>query len=409
MNTSKNALNAVSSFIIAPVATLISVVVLLIFPITAGMAADKPDMVDMAFIKQRLERLPKLSNLTPPPKDDGVLGGDQGIKDSNATGRFLGQQYALENVILEIEDNLIEHFERLFDQGIRLFIFDTPAQSLLAAADSKRGKQALFFNVGAGEDLLRTGQCRANIAHIVPSYAMRADALAQYLIAKKWTQWFLVVGRRDSDKKFAAAIRNAAKKFRGKIVAEKPWEFGPDMRRTAASTVPVFTQGLEYDVLVVADVVGEFGEYLMYRTWDPRPVVGTQGLMPKTWHFTHEQWGAAQMQKRYRKANKKNMSEQDYGVWAAVRSINTAVTRTQSVLFDDIRSYLLGPKFELAGYKGQKMSLRGYNLQMRQPILLVSPTAVVSVSPQKQFLHEISQLDTLGYDRRETKCNLDGK
>lgn len=379
---------------------------MLILVASAAMTAHAAQSVNLAFIKQEAERLPKLSNLLPLPEDDGVPGGEQGLKDSNATGRFLGHEYTLENVVLKLEDDAKEHFSRLFDRGVRLFVFDVKAEVLLAAADSEKGKQALFFNVGAEDDSLRTVQCRPNIVHIVPSYSMRADALAQYLVVKKWTRWLLVVGRRDADKKFADAIRNAARKFRGKIIAEKAWDFGPDMRRTAASTVPVFTQDFDYDVLVVADVVGEFGEYLMYRTWDPRLVAGTQGLMPRTWHFTHEQWGAAQIQKRFRLANKRYMSEKDYGVWAAVRSVNTAVTRTQSTQLEDIRSYLLGGEFELAAYKGQKLSLRGYNQQMRQPIILVSATSLVSVSPQKQFLHEVSRLDTLGYDRTESKCNL---
>ena len=381
--------------------------VLLLFPALWVHAQDKKaEPIDMAFIKHETERLPKLSNLTPPTKDDGTLGGEQGIKDSNATGRFLGHKYSLENVVLSLEDNVMENFNRVYDKGVRLFIFDTSADDLLAVADSEKGKQALFFNVGSPDDILRTEQCRANIIHITPSYAMLADALAQYLIVKKWSDWLLIVGRRDADRKFANAVRAAAKKFRGKIVEEKTWDFGPDMRRTAASTVPVFTQNIDYDVLIVADVVGEFGEYLMYKTWDPRLVAGTQGLVPRTWHFTHEQWGAAQIQKRFRLANKKPMSGKDYGVWAAVRSINTAVTRSKSTGFESVRDYLLGPKFELAAYKGQKLSIRPFNQQVRQPILLTSSRALVSVSPQKQFLHEVSRLDTMGYDRTESKCKL---
>ena len=212
---------------------------------------------------------------------------------------------------------------------------------------------------------------------------MRADALAQYLIVKKWNKWFLVEGNRKSDANFAAAMRRAAEKFGGKIVADKKWEFEADMRRTAASTVPVFTQGIDYDVLVVADVVGEFGEYLMYRTWQPSVVVGTQGLMPVAWHKTHEQWGAAQIQKRFRNNFQRHMSEKDYSVWSAVRSISEAVTRTQSIDAKDTAAYIDGEKFELAGYKGQKMSFRTWNQQLRQPILLVSSTALVSVSPPR--------------------------
>ena len=37
---------------------------------------------------------------------------------------------------------------------------------------------------------LRQEQCRVNVFHVIPDYAMRADAIAQYLIWKKWPRWF---------------------------------------------------------------------------------------------------------------------------------------------------------------------------------------------------------------------------
>ena len=367
--------------------------------------------IKLFFIKQNKEQLPKLSNLHLLPDDDGVWGGDQGIKDSNTAGQFTGQHFTLESDVLKSNQDARVSFTQAFDKGIRQFVMDVSAEVLLAVADSDKGKQAWFYNVGAPDDHLRVKECRANIIHIVPSYAMQTDALAQYLISKKWNKWFLVVGRRPSDINFAAAMRKSAKKFGGKIVLEKKWEYGPDMRRTAASTVPVFTQGTEYDVLVVADVLGEFGEYLMYRTWEPRPVVGTQGLMPKSWHRSHEQWGSAQIQGRFFDNYKYYMSEKDYNVWMAIRSVSTAATRVATGDNLTIVQFLRGTKFALAAYKGQKLTFRPWNMQLRQPILLVSPTSLVSVSPQKQFLHERSMLDTLGYDKQETACKnmLGGK
>ena len=373
---------------------------------TTAIGGQTVKNIHIAYIKKESEKLPKMSNIELPPEDDGVQGGKQGIEDSNTTGKFLGHHYILESIVLAENDNLPTAFNDLFKQGIRHFVVDLSAEDMLAIADSKLGKQSWFYNIGADDDWLRTEQCRHNIFHYTPSYAMRADALAQYLIVKKWDEWFLIEGRRTSDAGFAAAMRRAAKKFGGKIVADKKWEFDADMRRTAASTVPVFTQGIDYDVLIVADVVGEFGQYLMYRTWQPLVVAGTQGLMPVTWDRTHEQWGAAQIQKRFRNNFNRYMSEKDYGVWAAVRSISEAVTRNQSMAANEIAAYIRGEKFELAGYKGQKMSFRSWNQQLRQPILLVSPTALVAVSPQNQFLHERSQLDTLGFDNYEVKCEL---
>jgi ABC transporter substrate binding protein (PQQ-dependent alcohol dehydrogenase system) len=50
--------------------------------------------------------------------------------------------------------------------------------------------------------------------------------------------------------------------------------------------------------------------------------------------------------------------------------------------------------------------LRPWNQQLRQPILLGDGRMIVSVSPQEGFLHQISVLDTLGFDQPETKCKL---
>lgn len=369
----------------------------------AGADAGIEQTLKMAYIKHTAETPPKLSNLELPPEDDGVLGGRQGIKDNNTTGQFLGHRYTLDNAILSPGDDVQETFQKEFSKGVRHFILDVSADDLLTMADSEQGRQSWFYNIGAGDDRLRATDCRHNLLHIVPSYAMRTDALAQYLVAKKWDRWLLVVGRRADDVKFAAAMRRAAKKFGGKIVAEKAWEYGPDMRRTAASTVPLFTQDIDYEVLIVADVIGEFGEYLMYRTWTPRLVAGTQGLTPVTWHRSHEQWGSAQIQSRFFRNFSRKMSEKDYGVWSAVRIIGEGVTRTNST-GDEVADYIRSKGFVFAGYKGQKMSFRSWNLQLRQPILLATPKSLVAVSPQHQFLHQRSALDTLGYDMQETSC-----
>ena len=229
--------------------------------LAAGAAAGV-ETVDVVFLKKEIERLPKLSNLDPPPADDGALGGRQGVADNDTTGRFLGHDYRLEVVVLNEDDDAREALRGLHAKGVRQFVADVPAADLLAMADSESGRSSWFYNVGSGDDALRTSDCRANVLHVAPSHSMRADALAQYLIMKKWRRWFLVTGRRRADAGFADAVRRAATKFGGRIVAAKKWEYGPDARRTAASTVPLFTQDTDYDVLIVADVVGEFGEYL---------------------------------------------------------------------------------------------------------------------------------------------------
>jgi ABC transporter substrate binding protein (PQQ-dependent alcohol dehydrogenase system) len=233
---------------------------------------------------------------------------------------------------------------------------------------------------------------------------MRADALAQYMLKKRWREWFLVVGQTPEDQLYAAAIKRAAKRYGMKLVAEKAWDNTYDARRTAQADVPQFTQGEDYDVLVVADEQGLFGEYLDYRTWIPRPVIGTQGLIATAWHRTHEQWGAVQLQNRFKEAAGRWMEEEDYAAYLAVRAIGEASVRAKSNQVRAIKDYMLSDAFALQGYKGKPLSFRLWDGQLRQPILLAAPRSLVGVAPLDGFLHPKSELDTLGYDQPESTC-----
>jgi len=276
----------------------------------------------------------------------------------------------------------------------------------LRIADAAKGRDLLLFNAGSSDDRLRGPDCRDNLLHVAPSRAMLTDALAQYLVAKRWRRWFLITGRAERDRLYADALRRAARKFGARIVAEKTWEFGPDARRTAQAEVAVFTQGAEHDVVIVADEPGEFGDLISYRTWEPRPVAGTQGLAPSAWHAAQEQWGAAQFQNRFQRLASRPMRALDYAMWAAVRAVGEAATRTRSTDLTAIRGYLRGPAFELAAFKGVPLTFRDWDWQLRQPIPLAHPASFVSMSPQAGFLHERTPLDTLGIDKAESACSL---
>ena len=190
-----------------------------------------------------------------------------------------------------------------------------------------------------------------------------------------------------------------------KIASRKTWEFDADMRRNAAQEVPLFTQDFgDYDMLLIADELHDFGRYIAYNTWVPRPVGGSEGLMPVAWAPVVEQWGAAQLQSRFRDLAGRDMRPVDYAAWAAVRSVGEAVTRGGSAAPEDVRAFLLSDRFELGGFKGRKLSFRAWNGQLRQPIPLAHPGAVVALAPMEGFLHQHNELDTLGLDAPESLC-----
>ncbi|MEW8066069.1 MAG: ABC transporter substrate-binding protein [Candidatus Thiodiazotropha endolucinida] len=372
-------------------------------------AADKLD-ISIALLGMEQEKHIPLSLLRPVIDDTGQSGAEQGISDNNTTGQFTGQSFQLTSVKVKPEQNPNQAFLELHRQGTRLFLLNLPAARLIEIADMPEAKNSLLFNIGARDDELRTHECRANLLHTIPSRAMLADALAQYLTWKRWNEWFLVVGRHPQDKAYADALKRAAKRYGHKIVEEKVWTFEPGARRTDSGhtreqeEVNAFTQVGDYDILIVADERDEFGEFLNYRTYLPRPVGGSHGLSPAAWSGVHEQWGATQFQRRYQEKNGRWMTDRDFSAWVAVRSIGEAATRTAGKQADKLKAFILSDKFNLAAFKGRPVTYRDWNGQLRQPLLITSPRLMISVSPQKGFLHQFSTLDTLGYDRPESKC-----
>jgi ABC transporter substrate binding protein (PQQ-dependent alcohol dehydrogenase system) len=354
----------------------------------------------------------KLSLLEQPSATDGVAGARLAIEDNNTTGKFLNQRFTLEEIRLKEDDDVAKAAVALAERN-GFIIADLTADALLKAADALRDRGTVLLNAGSLDDRLREQDCRANVIHVAPTRSMLADALAQYLVWKQWKRWLLVVGSHEPDKLYADALRRAATRFGAKIVQERTFDDTGGARRTDSGVtliqrqMPVFTQQAPaYDVLVAADESEVFASYLPYRTWDPRPIAGSAGLMPSSWDGAHDQWGAIQMQNRFFRLNSRRMTALDMQAWTAARMIGEATSRTNSGDPKAVFDFLKRPEFSIAAFKGQRLTLRDWNLQLRQPILLVDGRMVVSVSPQEGFMHQVSELDTLGVDRPETKCKL---
>jgi ABC transporter substrate binding protein (PQQ-dependent alcohol dehydrogenase system) len=354
-----------------------------------------------------------ISILDIPAEDDVLAGALMGAADNNTTGKFTGQRFETIDARLQDEEAVGAAVEGLMNEGALLIIADLEAPRLLEAADRAKAQGALLFNVSAPDENLREEDCRANVVHVAPSRAMLADGLAQYLIWKRWTRWLLIKGSHPQDELLAAAYRASAKKFGAKIVEERIYEDTGGGRRSDSGSVqtqrqmPVLTQSASaYDVLVAADESQVFAGYLPYHTFDPRPVAGSGGLIPTNWDAAHEQWGAQQLQNRFMQTYHRAMNARDNSAWLAMRLIGEAATRTASNAPDKLRGFLLSPDFSIAAFKGVRLTLRPWNRQLRQPILLSDGRMVASVSPQEGFLHQVTELDTLGRDRPETKCRL---
>ncbi|HET9533989.1 MAG TPA: ABC transporter substrate-binding protein, partial [Mesorhizobium sp.] len=374
-------------------------------------APNKMHRVAIVLAREQRDVPPPLSLLDIPPPDDGIAGARLAINDNNTTGRFLKQEFALEVVQNGDIRELVAQVKKHVEGGVSFIVADLRPQTMVALADALKDQRALILNAGSSDDRLREQDCRPNVVHTTPSRSMLADALAQYLVWKQWRRWFLVYGIGPDDEAFAAALRRAAKRFGAKIVEERPFKSEVGGRRADGGheqiqqQIPTFTQNAPaYDVLMIADEGGLFGEYFPYRSWDARPVAGTHGLVPMSWHPALEQWGATQFQNRFRRLANRPMRHLDYDVWVAVRSIGEAATRAKSVETADMIAHLKSADFDLAAFKGRKLTYRAWDGQLRQPILIGTAKLPVTVSPQPGFLHQFSELDTLGIDKPETTC-----
>jgi ABC transporter substrate binding protein (PQQ-dependent alcohol dehydrogenase system) len=235
---------------------------------------------------------------------------------------------------------------------------------------------------------------------------MLADGLAQYLVTKQWRNLLLLQGKLPRDQAFSQAFRKTAKKFGLKITEEKEFVLSNDPRQRDQNNIALLTTH-QSEVVLLVDTDGEFGRYVPYQTVHPRPVVGTEGLIPSAWHWAWERHGAPQLNQRFVKRAKRKMLGPDWAAWAAVKVIVESVLRTKSTDFEKVTGYLKSDRLTLDAYKGTPASFRPWNNQLRQPILLHTHNAVVDRAPLRGFLHPTQNLDTLGVTSEGSGCRIE--
>ena len=284
--------------------------------------------------------------------------------------------------------------------GAAAIVTDLDPAATLAVADAVK---LPVLNVGLATDALRERDCRANLWHLLPSERMRSDALAQALVARKWSQVLLLTGPSADDAARAAAAQASLKRYGLKLVASKPFKLSADPReRDLANPLLLTGGGLAYDAVWVVDSDGEFARALPYRTALPRPVVGDGGLVALAWHASFERFGAPQVVRRFARAHGRTMTAHDWAAWMAGRALVAAALAAPNGPASAWARALAAN--ELDGSKGVAMSMRPWDGQLRQPLLLTDGQGVIATAPADGVLHPKNTLDTLGADAPEKLC-----
>jgi ABC transporter substrate binding protein (PQQ-dependent alcohol dehydrogenase system) len=357
----------------------------------------------------RYEPIQEYTRLVLKQREHPYAGAEIGIEDARPLQRALKSEFALARIsVKSAEEAAPALLAAAKEQDIHFFLLDLPEPAMKPIADAVRGRDLMLFNISASDDSLRRKLCAPEFVHVIPSLAMQMDALLQYLVSKKWRDILVFEGPHPEDAAAAQAFTHSAQKFGARIVADQHFKPGTDPREREQNDPALLSAvNRDYDVVFVADSEFDFARSVPYRTIRPRPVVGSIDLMPVAWHWTWDHNGAPQVNGRFaQRAGGRHMEGGDWAAWMAVKLVVQAALHSRSSEFAKLRTFILG-EGSFDGDKGLALSVRPWDHQLRQAVLLAADYSVVASAPIEGFLHQKNVLDTLGDDQPESPCHLD--
>jgi ABC transporter substrate binding protein (PQQ-dependent alcohol dehydrogenase system) len=336
-----------------------------------------------------------------------LTGAELGLDDAAIFSRMLPIDFVLDRITVKSPTEVAPAVSTALAAGTHFFLIDAPAEAFAPLAAAVRGRDALLFNVSEPDDTLRRDLCAREFVHVYPSRAQLMDGLVQFLVSRKWRDLLVFEGPSPADAATTAAFTHSVQKFGAHIVADQHFKPGTDPRDREQNDPALLSAGnRDFDAVFVADEDFDFARTVPYRLARPRPVVGSIDLTPLAWHWTWERNGAAQVNSRFeKKSGGRHMEGPDWAAWLAVKMIAQSALRTGSADFAKERAFILGDG-SFDGDKGLAMSVRPWDHQVRQAVLLAAPYEVVDSAPIEGFLHRTNELDTLGDDEPESKCQL---
>ena len=294
-----------------------------------------------------------------------------------------------------------------------LLVLDLPLSLMERVATEADRLGRATVNVRHSDAYLRDVLCLPTLFHTIPSDRMYFDALGQFLVFRGWRKILVVRGPSDQDAARAETLTASLRKFGATVEAVREFSLSHHPDDRDKNTPEFLTGGVSYDAVAVIDSDGDYGRYVQYSTRRPRPVVGDVGLKASGWHYALERYGAPQLNERYRAFadyprlhGRAAMTDVEFAAWAAVKLIANSVGTLAADVPLDVLSILTDPASQVDLYKGTRGSIRQWNNQLRQPILLGSADAVIAVAPMPKFLHPTHYVDTLGIDQPESTCQL---
>jgi len=383
---------------------------------SAGAQSPSPppprQQVKIGFIEiendARYEPLRAYERIVLKSREHPLTGAEVGVDEAAAFARVLPMDFALDRITAKSPADVAPAVRAALDAGTHFFLLDAPADAFRPLAAAVRGRDALIFNVSESDDSLRRDLCTPEFVHVYPSRAQLMDSLVQFAVSRKWRDLLVLEGPSPADAAMTTAFEHSAQKFGARIVAHQHFKPGTDPREREQNDPTLLSAiNRDFDIAFVADDAFDFARTAPYQLARPRPMMGSIDLEPAAWHWTWERHGAPQLNSRFdKKSGGRHMAGPDWAAWLAVKMVVQSALRTRSTDFAKQRAFILGDG-SFDGDKGLALSVRPWDHQVRQAILLAAPYEVVASAPIEGFLHRTNELDTLGDDEPESPCHLE--
>jgi len=339
------------------------------------------------------------------PAINPVEGARMGIDDLKIVDQAVNLSLSLDEQMAKDGNDALAKIQAMAAAGERFVILDLPGDMVAQLIPATVNLKITLVNATAPEDGLRNF-CSANIVHTGASDRMVADTYMQFLRHRNWNRVLILYGHEARDKLMADAFAASAHRLGVTIVDTRQFTMATDPANREQNNTSLITGNADYDVVYVADSLGEYARYLNYATLLARPVIGSTGLTASEWHWSWDRDGATQVTLRFQRVAEggREMSGPDWSTWIAAKAVATAYAKSRTTDPDKIDAYMKGNRFNVDGSKGYRMDFRPWDHQLRMPMVLATSNAVTEAAPFPEFLHQTNVLDTLGVDAPESPC-----
>lgn len=327
-------------------------------------------------------------------------GAGLGLDDANALTTLFGKRLRLETAAERDGAQAGRALARAGALAVVGGVGPGGGEALLQAATDG----ATVLNVGAPDDRLRNEGCERRAFHVMPSVSMYVDALTRLLIEqRKLTRWAVAGDGSARGAEIEAAARRSVGRRGGTVSGDAA---AADILLLAVDDHVVDTS------LTRAVAAGRRPDRIaaIGEAWARLPAERAAGLWAVGWHHELVRFSARELNARFRRRWSAPLGETSWAAWAALKLIGEAVVRAGARDGGALVAFLeSAPPFD--GHKGEALTFRGWDHQLRQPLYVTGPRKREDIGgPKGPFAVEADvggkNLDTLGTAMAESRCRF---